>query len=319
VISSTRGRARPLIVAALGGNALLQRNEAAGTAVQRKHAAAAVQSIARLAVDHDVVVTHGNGPQVGLLALQSSSDPSVPPDPLDVLDAETEGFIGYVLEQELENALPGRNVATLLTQVVVDPRDPAFQRPTKPIGPVYDAAGAQRLASARGWTIAPEGSMFRRVVASPEPRDIVELPTIRLLLEAGVIVICVGGGGIPVMVDGGGALRGVEAVIDKDSASSLLAQLLQADALLILTDVDGVQRDFGTPAAERMARATVPELRAMRFASGSMAPKIAAACAFVERTGGVAGIGRLEDANDVLEGRTGTLVLPATGPKPAVT
>jgi len=305
------GRSRPLVVAALGGNALLLRNEVAGADVQRRHAAVAARSIAKLAAGNDLVVTHGNGPQVGLLALQSAADPSVLPLPLDVLDAETEGLIGYLLEQELTNALPGRSVATLLTQVVVDLDDAAFTNPTKPIGPVYDAATARRIAADRGWAMARDGDALRRVVPSPVPRDIVEIGTIRLLLAAGVIVVCVGGGGIPVVVDAEGALRGVEAVIDKDLASGLLAELLAADALLILTDVDGVQRDFGTPGARRIPSASIAELRAMQFAPGSMRPKIAAACAFVERTGGLAGIGRLDEATEVLAGVAGTLVANA--------
>lgn len=299
------------MVAALGGNALLLRNEEAGADVQRRHAAVAARSIAKLAAGNDLVVTHGNGPQVGLLALQSAADPSVLPLPLDVLDAETEGLIGYLLEQELTNALPGRSVATLLTQVVVDLDDAAFTNPTKPIGPVYDAATARRIAADRGWAMARDGDALRRVVPSPVPRDIVEIGTIRLLLAAGVIVVCVGGGGIPVVVDAEGALRGVEAVIDKDLASGLLAELLAADALLILTDVDGVQRDFGTPGARRIPSASIAELRAMQFAPGSMRPKIAAACAFVERTGGLAGIGRLDEATEVLAGVAGTLVANA--------
>lgn len=299
------------MVAALGGNALLLRNEVAGADVQRRHAAVAARSIAKLAAGNDLVVTHGNGPQVGLLALQSAADPSVLPLPLDVLDAETEGLIGYLLEQELTNALPGRSVATLLTQVVVDLDDAAFTNPTKPIGPVYDAATARRIAADRGWAMARDGDALRRVVPSPVPRDIVEIGTIRLLLAAGVIVVCVGGGGIPVVVDAEGALRGVEAVIDKDLASGLLAELLAADGLLILTDVDGVQRDFGTPGARRIPSASTAELRAMQFAPGSMRPKIAAACAFVERTGGLAGIGRLDEATEVLAGVAGTLVTNA--------
>jgi len=299
------------VVAALGGNALLLRNEEAGADVQRRHAAVAARSIAKLAAGNDLVVTHGNGPQVGLLALQSAADPSVLPLPLDVLDAETEGLIGYLLEQELTNALPGRSVATLLTQVVVDLDDAAFTNPTKPIGPVYDAATARRIAADRGWAMARDGDALRRVVPSPVPRDIVEIGTIRLLLAAGVIVVCVGGGGIPVVVDAEGALRGVEAVIDKDLASGLLAELLAADGLLILTDVDGVQRDFGTPGARRIPSASTAELRAMQFAPGSMRPKIAAACAFVERTGGLAGIGRLDEATEVLAGVAGTLVANA--------
>ena len=237
------------VVIALGGNALLRRGEPADAATQRRNVTRAVAAIADLAADHEVIVTHGNGPQVGLLALQGDAYAAVAPYPLDVLGAESEGMIGYLLDQELVNALGGRPVATLLTQVIVDPNDPAFAKPTKPIGPVYDHESAQRLAAERGWAIAPDGDHHRRVVASPEPRSIVELGTLRLLVGAGVLVVCVGGGGIPVAVDRDGRLEGVEAVIDKDAAAELLARGLGADALLMLTDVPAVQTGWGTEEA----------------------------------------------------------------------
>jgi carbamate kinase len=299
------------VVIALGGNALLRRGEPPTAAAQRANVARAAQSVAEVAHAHAVIVTHGNGPQVGLLALQAEESARVPPYPLDVLDAETEGMIGYLIEQELASRLPGKNVASLLTQVEVAADDPAFLRPTKPIGPSYTAADAQRLAQARGWTVGLDGNAWRRVVPSPEPRRILELAAIRLLVEAGVIVVCAGGGGIPVVVTAAGAIHGVEAVIDKDLAAALLARELHADALLLLTDVDAVYLDWNTPEARPLPLTTPRELRQHRFAPGSMGPKVEAACRFVEVTGGLAGIGRLEDAPALLEGRGGTQVRPA--------
>jgi carbamate kinase len=299
------------VVIALGGNALLRRGEPPTAAAQRANVARAAQSVAEVARAHAVIVTHGNGPQVGLLALQAEESARVPPYPLDVLDAETEGMIGYLIEQELVSRLPGKNVASLLTQIEVAADDPAFLRPTKPIGPSYTAADAQRLAQARGWTVGLDGNAWRRVVPSPEPRRILELAAIRLLVEAGVIVVCAGGGGIPVVVTAAGAIHGVEAVIDKDLAAALLARELHADALLLLTDVDAVYLDWNTPEARPLPLTTPRELRQHRFAPGSMGPKVEAACRFVEVTGGLAGIGRLEDAPALLEGRGGTQVRPA--------
>jgi carbamate kinase len=299
-----------LVVAALGGNALVRRGEPADVATQRGNVGTAVEAIAAVAADHDVVVTHGNGPQVGLLALQGEAYKEVDPYPLDVLGAETEGMIGYLLEQELVNELGRARVATLLTQVVVDAGDPAFERPTKPIGPVYDREAAERLAAARGWALAPDAGGLRRVVASPEPRSIVELPTIRLLVEAGVLVVCVGGGGIPVLLDDHGRLRGVEAVIDKDLAAALLACSLQADALLLLTDVPAVVDDRDTLNARPLGEVASAELRAIDFEPGSMGPKVEAACRFVEATGALAGIGALGDAAAILRGERGTRIRP---------
>ena len=290
------------IVVALGGNALLRRGERVTTTALRQNIAAAAASIAELAADHEVVVTHGNGPQIGLLSLQQ------PDDPLDILDAETEGQIGYLLEQELSNALPQRAIATLLTQVIVDPLDPAFDSPTKPIGPVYSREQAKRLASSCGWTIAPDGAWYRRVVASPEPLAIVEIGAITSLLESGVVVICAGGGGIPVAADNVGALHGVDAVIDKDLTASLLAVMVDADVLLMLTDVDHVMRDWATPAARPIAATTADELRALAFAAGSMGPKVEAACRFVEATERLAAIGPLTGAAAVLRGEQGTTI-----------
>jgi carbamate kinase len=302
------------IVAALGGNALLRRGEPLSDEVQHANVRRAVRALAPVARTHSLVVTHGNGPQVGLLALQADAAGGAP-TPLDVLGAESEGMIGYVLEQELRNHVPGIDVATLLTQVVVDPHDPAFATPTKPIGPVYGAEEAQRLARERGWTVAPDGSGWRRVVASPEPQAIVELPTIRLLVSDGVIVVCAGGGGIPVALGAGDALHGIEAVIDKDLAAALLAQELGADVLVLLTDVAAVELGHGTPAARPLRDVTPAELRFHAFAPGSMQPKAEAACRFVERTGGRAAIGALEDAHALVSGMAGTQVaLPAGAP-----
>jgi carbamate kinase len=297
------------IVVGLGGNALLRRGDRADLAVERRRVREAVAQLAPLAAMHDLVITHGNGPQVGLLALQSEAGGN--PTPLDVLDAESEGLMGYLLEQELRSALSGRHVAALLTEVEVDPDDPAFQRPSKPIGPVYPAAEGERLARERGWHMARGQGGLRRAVASPAPRRILELESIRKLVDLGHIVICAGGGGIPVAVERDGTLRGLEAVVDKDRTTALLAEGVGADALLLLTDVPGVYEEFAT-ARPRLLRAVTPEeLRARAFDSGSMGPKVEAACRFVERTGRFAAIGALEDAPAVLGGTAGTCVAPA--------
>ncbi|MCS4502893.1 carbamate kinase [Arhodomonas aquaeolei] len=302
-----------LVVTALGGNALLERGEPLTAETQRanvRHAAEALAGIVR--AGHDLVITHGNGPQVGLLALQGAAYKPDEAYPLDVLGAETEGMIGYMIEQELENILDhDRPVATLLTQVVVDGHDPAFARPTKFVGPVYDRDEAETRAQAAGWSIAPDGDKWRRVVPSPRPVEIPDLRVLQLLLDQGVIVICTGGGGIPVVRRADGGLVGIEAVIDKDAASALLARQLGADALLMLTDVDGVYRGFGTDGAERLERLTAAEARALELPEGSMAPKVRAACEFAE-SGGLAGIGRLQDAVAILEGRGGTQIRPDT-------
>jgi carbamate kinase len=300
------------IVVALGGNALLHRGEPMTSENQQANIRLAAEAIATLAQEHDVIITHGNGPQVGLLALQAETYKAVQPYPLDVLNAETEGMIGYLIEQELRNQLPDRQIVTLLTQVEVDVNDPAFAHPTKPIGPVYTQIEAERLAAERGWAIAPDGNAYRRVVPSPEPRRILELGAIHLLVQSGVLVICVGGGGIPIVVTATGGIRGVEAVIDKDLAAALLAASLKVEALLLLTDVDAVYTDWGTSAAQPLNRIPPEQLRQYSFASGSMAPKVEAVCRFVEQTGGIAGIGRLEDAAAILAGQAGTLVQPSS-------
>jgi carbamate kinase len=296
------------VVAALGGNALLRRGEPAEAELQRRNVEVAARALAELAREHDLVVTHGNGPQVGLLALQSAAFPDVTPYPFDVLGAESEGMVGYLIEQALENELPGRQIAALLTQVVVDPRDPAFAAPTKPIGPVYDEATAKRLARERGWTVRPDGPAWRRVVPSPEPLEVVELATIEALIGLGGVVVCAGGGGIPVVRNGAGRLHGVEAVIDKDLSAALLARLLDADALLLLTDVDAIQIGYGTPDARPLREASPEELAALDLPAGSMGPKAEAARRFVDGGGGLASITSLESAAAALAGRAGTTV-----------
>jgi carbamate kinase len=296
------------VVIALGGNALLRRGEPMDVAVQRTNLKRAAVAVAEIAEEHQVVLTHGNGPQVGLLALQNEAYADAPPAPLDVLDAETEGMVGYLLEQELGHHLPTRDVATLLTQVVVDPDDPAFRNPTKPIGPVYDVVTARHLGAERGWTLARDGDGWRRVVPSPRPHRIVEIDTIRLLVDHGVLVVCAGGGGIPVVPAGDGGYRGIEAVIDKDLSAAFLASELRADALLLLTDVDAVYEDFGTPVARPLRVTNICHLRGMDAAEGSMKPKIEAVCRFIDWGGSLAAIGALEDAAAMLRGQAGTVI-----------
>jgi carbamate kinase len=297
-------------VVALGGNALLRRGEALTDENQRRNVAVACESLAPLALEHELVVSHGNGPQVGLLALQGAAYTKVPTYPLDVLDAETQGMIGYMVEQELGNRLPMEvPLATLLTMIEVDNDDPAFGDPTKPIGPLYDGPTADRLAAERGWTFKPDGDSLRRVVPSPEPRRIFELRQIRWLLERGCVVICAGGGGIPTTYRLGRRLVGVEAVIDKDRASALLAEGLHADVLVMATDVDAVYVGWGIPAARAVARAHPQELldHGVGFAAGSMRPKVEAACRFAA-TGGMAAIGALVDVGQMVGGKAGTVV-----------
>ena len=291
------------IVVALGGNALSVRGEKLTGASQRASIRVAAASLAQLLeAGHQIVITHGNGPQVGYLALQGSAFP------LDVLGAETDGMIGYVLQQELDNAyIPETRYATLLTQIEVDPADPAFAEPTKFIGAVYTRAEAERQAE-RGWSIGRDGKHYRRTVPSPRPKRILELDVIRLLLDQGVVVICAGGGGIPVVARADGTMIGVEAVIDKDHASGLLARALNADAYLMLTDVKGVFADWGTPQQALIRHGTATTLRRSSFPAGSMRPKVAAACDFVEATQGFAAIGRLSDTMSLISGTSGTRI-----------
>ena len=305
-----------LVVAALGGNALLKRGEPLTAEAQRENVRVAARSLAAVVnAGHRLVVTHGNGPQVGLLALQGAAYKPNEAYPLDVLGAETEGMIGYMIEQELENALDhAQPVATLLTQVVVDRRDPAFEKPSKFVGPVYERAEAEARAKAAGWTIAADGNKWRRVVASPKPVEIPDFRVIRLLLDHSVIVVCTGGGGIPVVRRDDGSLIGIEAVIDKDAASALLAHQLGADALLLLTDVDAVYRGFGSESAGPIAHMTPDEARAFDAPAGSMGPKMVAAGDFAD-TGSFTGIGRLEDSIAILEGRGGTRIAKGWRPE----
>ncbi len=300
------------VVVALGGNALLRRGEKPDAAVQRRNVERAVAAVAPLAAEHELVVTHGNGPQVGVLAMQSASDPNLSsPYPFDVLGAQTQGMIGYWLLQALQNALPGRQIASLISQTLVSSADPAFDDPTKFVGEVYDERTAHRLAAERGWVVKPDGAHWRRVVPSPRPLRVVETRLFRLLLASGAVVVCAGGGGVPVLRDERGRLAGVEAVVDKDLTASLLAEALEADALLLLTDVPRVLRHYGTARQEEIAFATPSELRREDFASGSMGPKVDAVCRFVELTGDFAAIGALEDAQAVLAGKAGTIVTPS--------
>ena len=272
------------IVAALGGNALLQRGEPPEAGIQEAHVVTAVRALAPLAAAHDLVITHGNGPQVGMLALESAHDPAIArPYPFDVLGAQTQGMIGYWLVQALQNALPGRQVACLVSRTLVRRDDPAFAHPSKFVGPVYDEEQARALAASQHWEIRQDGARWRRVVPSPEPAGLPDLPAIRTLLGTGAIVVCAGGGGVPIVVRDGRA-RGVEAVVDKDLTASLLARELDADALLLLTDVAAVQDGYGTPQARPISRATPDELRKHDFPAGSMGPKIEAACRFTEAT-----------------------------------
>lgn len=301
------------IVVALGGNALLRRGEPLTAENQRMNIRVATQQIAKIVPGNELVVAHGNGPQVGLLSLQASAYTAVAPYPLDVLGAETEGMIGYIIEQELGNLLPiEMPFATLLTQVEVDGNDPAFQHPSKPIGPVYSKEEAERLAKEKGWSIAPDGDKFRRVVASPKPKRIFEIRPIKWLLEKGSIVICAGGGGIPTMYDKDGQLQGVEAVIDKDLCSALLAEQLESDLLVIATDVKAAFVDWGKPTQKAIAQAHPDEMEKLGFAAGSMGPKVQAACTFARNTGKVAVIGSLEDIEDIVNGNAGTRISSAT-------
>ena len=295
------------VVVALGGNALLRRGQPMTAEIQRENVAIAAKSLAPLAHDYQLVISHGNGPQVGLLSLQSAAYTEVEEYPLDILGAQTEGMIGYMIEQELGNLLPMEEpLATILTMVEVDPEDPAFDNPTKPIGPVYSEEEARALAEERGWSVAPDGEHWRRVVASPEPQRIFEMRPIHWLLENGTTVICAGGGGIPTVYKPDGTLEGVEVVIDKDRASALLAFELDAGLLILATDTDGVYLDWGTEDARRIERATQEEMELHDFEEGSMGPKVEAACDFVRRSGGRAVIGSLSDLEGMVAGTTGT-------------
>lgn len=300
------------VLVALGGNALLKRGEPMTADVQRRNIATAATALAPVAQHHQLVLSHGNGPQVGLLALQASAYKDVEPYPLDVLGAETEGMIGYLIEQELGNRLPAEvPFATLLTMIGVDGDDPAFANPTKFVGPIYDKNAADALATEKGWTFKQDGDAWRRVVPSPKPQRIFEIRPIKWLLEHGTVVICAGGGGIPTMwvPNEERTLTGVEAVIDKDLASELLARELEVDLFVMATDVDGIYTGWGTPDARRIDEVTPDELRTQQFPAGSMGPKVDAAAHFVETTGKRAAIGALDDIEKIVAGSAGTQIV----------
>ncbi len=299
------------VVIAVGGNALLRRKQVASAQNQLDNVRVAARGLAAVAKQHELIVVHGNGPQVGLLALQSEACPDVPAYPLDMLGAETDGLIGYLLEQEIGNALSmKKTVATLLTRVEVEADDAAFDEPTKPIGPLYDADHAVAVRRERGWTMARDGDSWRRVVPSPAARELVDLKPIGWLLDRGAVVICGGGGGIPVVRNADGQWHGVEAVIDKDDCAALIAERLNADALIIATDVEGVYSQWGTPAQHLWREVTAAELERERFAAGSMQPKVSAACRFVRRSGRSAAIGPLDRIEALAAGDVGTWILP---------
>jgi carbamate kinase len=299
------------IVIALGGNALLKRGEPMTAEAQRRNIRIAAEAIAPITREHQVVITHGNGPQVGLLALQGAAYKPDEAYPLDVLGAETEGMIGYMLEQELGNLLPIEvPFATMLTMVEVDGNDPGFKNPTKFVGPVYDKADADRLAGEKAWVFKQDGERWRRVVPSPLPKRIFEIRPVKWLLEKGTIVICAGGGGIPTMYEQGKerSLIGVEAVIDKDFCSELLARELEADLFIMATDADAVFTGWGTPEQKAIHKTSPDAISAFKFPAGSMGPKVDAACQFARGPGRKAAIGALADIEAIVRGERGTIV-----------
>ena len=301
------------LVIALGGNAILKRGEPMTAENQRQNVRIACEQIAKAYEGNQLIVTHGNGPQVGLIALQNDAYKKVPMYPLDVIGAESLGMIGYMIQQELSSFVPkSASLVNVLTQTEVDPEDPAFKNPTKPVGPVYSKEEAEKLAAEKGWTIAQDNDKFRRVVPSPEPKRIWGLKPLKTLVEAGYITICCGGGGIPTYFKDG-RLVGAEAVIDKDLASSVLASSIEADLFVIATDVNGAYTGWGTPEQRRIAQADPESLRAFGFAKGSMGPKIEAACRFVEATGKTAVIGALDEIDQILAGKSGTRVVKEKG------
>ncbi len=306
------------IVVALGGNALLPRGQAPDAAAQVEQVARVAPTLAELAVRHEMVLVHGNGPQVGMLALESAADRSLSRAyPLSDLVAETQGLIGYWLQQALGNA-GCEDVVTLVTQTLVDASDPAFGEPSKFVGSLYAASEAHELAAAHGWMIRPDGDGWRRVVPSPDPQAVLEIGLAERLLRAGSTVVLAGGGGVPVIRTATG-LRGVDAVVDKDLSAALVGEQLHADLLVMLTDVPAVMADFGTPAQRPLGEVTVDELDEGIWAAGSMGPKVNAACQFVRATGGRAAIGSLDEAAQVVAGRAGTQVRSPGPDRPAST
>jgi carbamate kinase len=307
------------VVVALGGNALLQRGEKPDAGIQLEHIRQAAQALAPLAAKHELIICHGNGPQIGMLALESERDPMLTsPYPLDVLGAQTQGMIGYWLAQCLRNAGVTKPVLTIVTQTLVSRSDPAFARPEKFVGPVYTHENAQQLADRHGWSIAADGGQWRRTVPSPTPLRIIEQESIEGLLRGEVVLICGGGGGVPVADDGSGQLSGIEAVVDKDLTAALLAIALHADRLLILTDVPAVMAHYGTPQAAPLHHIDLDELTRLQFPAGSMGPKIAACRQFVAATGQPAAIGSLSDAASLLAGTTGTIITASRSQAQAV-
>jgi carbamate kinase len=300
------------IVIAIGGNALLKRGEPLSAENQSRNMAMSAIGLAQICKDHEVVIVHGNGPQIGLLALQSSAYKATERYPLDVIGAESQGMIGYVIAQAMKAALPARDSVAVVTRTIVDRDDLAFERPTKPIGPIYTSAEVTELSRTCDWNFGADGGHMRRLVPSPEPVEILELAAIERLVAANVLTICVGGGGIPVIKDASkgnhDAYSGVEAVIDKDLGAALLATRLAADRLIILTDVDGVFADWGEPTERLLTTVTVDELQALSFAEGSMAPKVEAACRFASATGKPVAIGNLQTAAAVMAGTAGTQI-----------
>jgi carbamate kinase len=300
------------VVVALGGNALLRRGQPMTAENQRENVRVACDHLAPVAEKHELIISHGNGPQVGLLALEEAAYGEETASPLDVLGAETQGMIGYLIEQELGNRLPfEKPFASLLTMIEVDPDDPAFADPSKPVGPLYTAAEADKLAAERGWAFKPDGDSMRRVVPSPVPKRIFELRPVQWLLDQGCVVICAGGGGIPVAYQPGRKLAGVEAVIDKDRASALLARDVSADLLIMATDATAVFTGFGTPLQRTITAANPDALMTeykAEFAAGSMLPKVIAASDFAKATGKPAAIGALADIDAMLDGTAGTRI-----------
>jgi carbamate kinase len=303
------------IIVALGGNAIARRGEAMTVEHQLENLRLVSSRLKSVADKHELVLTHGNGPQVGLLALQNAAYSELAGYPLDVLGAETQGMIGYFIEIEMRHVLPPeQKLTTVLTLVEVSTEDPAFQDPTKFIGPVYTEAQAQALAAERGWVFRLDGSAHRRVVPSPVPQRIVQIDSVVQLLKAHHIVICAGGGGIPVARDAAGHFVGVEAVVDKDASSAVLASAIDGELFVMATDADAVYLDWGTPAQRAIKRISTAELRQFDFAAGSMGPKVAAAIAFADRSGCRAVIGKLDDIDGILAGRAGTVIESADGP-----
>lgn len=298
---------KPIIVVAVGGNALLQRGEIMSCENQQKSIAQTASSLAELSKDYRLVIVHGNGPQVGLLSLQNDAYKDCPPYPFDVLGAETQGMIGYLIQQGLNAAIEDRYTTTILTRIVVDENDPAVADPSKFIGPVYSEEQAKQLAEANGWVVKPDGAHWRRVVPSPKPKEVLEIRAIKDLLEKEHLIICGGGGGAPV-VEKDGAYIGFEAVIDKDMTAALIAEQIGAEHLLILTDGTHVCLNWGTPQEQKLEHVTLEQMKQYTFPAGSMGPKVDACCQFVENTGKNGHIGDLSCALEIIEGKSGTHV-----------